>query len=706
MQEPMPYSIIGQSPMFVALALLACFAGSVITLRMFGRVRRTENTIKHLWLMLAGLMGGVTIWATQFIATLPYKSSLTDTPEAMATVASLFVAMAASLAGFYISAQDKHSAKIELGGALIGMGLVASLYIGLSTLHFGGSVEWNWFLVTASIASAIGFGMVATNRMGRPVTRFCKYGGSISFTLAIATTLLAGIGAMTIVPGSVGPAPVKAISETFLATSVLFILVSLTAAVMASHVIDIKTTQEAAEKYDHLAMHDALTGLANRSQLEARLDGLVSRQADDTARVAVASFDLRRFREINDAHGNLAGDEVLKIVAERLGRLLGHEETAGRFAGDRFIALKHSFYTRRQAAKFCERLQKVFDVPVEWNGHKIELKAGIGVAIFPDDGETAGELIERSGHAMYRAKETDSKDAVFYDAALDEEYRGRSALAIDLRSAVKNGELELFYQRQNNTKTGDVVGFESLMRWNHSEQGMVSPGIFIPIAEETGLVNELGEWALWEACREAASWEKPLRVAVNVAPAQLEASLPNLVHEVLLATGLPSSRLELEITETGIITDQQQTLHIVRQLKNLGVKVAMDDYGTGYSSLSTLQNFPFDKIKIDREFVQAVDTNKQSEAIVHSTVILADSLGIPVLAEGVETEEQLAVLRNRGVNEIQGFYFGKPMPVAEAREITGIRSAEANADSKNSSRKSSPAKAKKPVAAKKVRRVA
>jgi len=701
MQDPAPYSIIGQSPMFVALALLACFAGSVITLRMFGRVRRTESTVKHLWLMLAGLMGGVTIWATQFIATLPFKSSLSDTSEATATVASLFVAIAASLAGFYISAQDKSSAKIELGGGLVGMGLVASLYIALSTLHFDGGVEWNWLLVAVSVVSALGFGMVATNRMGRPVTRFCKYGGSISFTLAIATTLLAGIGAMTIVPGSVDPAPVKAVSETFLAASVLFILVTLTGAVMASHLIDIKTTQEASEKYDHLAMHDPLTGLANRAQLEGRLEGFVTRQEDDTARVAVASFDLRRFKEINDAHGNLAGDEVLKVVAARLGRILGHHETAGRFAGDRFIVLKHSFYTRRQAAKFCERLRKVFETPVKWSGHTIDVKAGLGIALFPDDGETAAELMERSGHAMYRAKETDSSDAVFYDAALDEEYRARSALAMDLRNAINNGELELFYQQQNDAKTGKVVGFESLMRWNHCERGMISPGIFIPLAEETTLIKDFGEWALWEACREAASWEKPLRVAVNVAPAQLEASLPGLVHEVLLETGLPSSRLELEITETGIITDQQQALHIVRQLKNLGVKVAMDDYGTGYSSLSTLQNFPFDKIKIDREFVQAVDTNKQSEAIVHSTVILADSLGIPVLAEGVETKEQLAVLRERGVNEIQGFYFGKPMPVAEAREITGIKSAEVKEP-----RKSSPAKTRKPVAARKARHVA
>lgn len=673
MQNTAPYLIIGQSPVFLALALFACFAGSVISLRMFGRVRRTENTIKFMWLMLAGLMGGVTIWSTQFIATLPYKASLSDPVETFATVASLFVAICTSLAGFYVASRDKQSARIELGGMLVGLGIVASLYIGLSMLHFEGAVEWSRPLVAISLLSGLGFGMVATNRMGRPVTRFCKYGGSISFTLAIATTLLAGIGAMTIVPGAVDPAPVKAISETFLAAAALFVLVSLTAAVMASHVIDIKSTEEANEKYDHLAMHDPLTGLANRAQLESRLENMVSRQSDDTARIAVASFDLRRFKEINDAHGNMAGDAVLKMLAERIDKTLGQDEFTGRFAGDRFIALKHMVYTHKHAEKFCEKLRTVFDEPVEWSGRSIDVKAAIGVAVFPDDGETSADLIERSGHAMYRAKADDSSNVIFYDAAKDEENRGRSALAMDLRDAVKSGELELYYQQQNDAATGEVVGFETLMRWNHPVQGMISPGVFIPIAEETGLVVEMGEWALRDACHEAACWEKPLRVAVNVAPAQLTATLPNLVHEVLLESGLPASRLELEITETGIISDQQQALHIVRQLKNLGIKVAMDDYGTGYSSLSTLQNFPFDKIKIDREFVQAVDTNKQSEAIVHSTVILASSLGIPVLAEGVETEQQLDVLRERGVNEIQGFYFGKPLPVSGAREIAGLK---------------------------------
>jgi diguanylate cyclase len=246
-----------------------------------------------------------------------------------------------------------------------------------------------------------------------------------------------------------------------------------------------------------------------------------------------------------------------------------------------------------------------------------------------------------------------------------------------MREGIRNGEFELFYQKQNDTATREVVGFEALLRWNHPVRGMISPTEFVPIAEKTGFIFELGEWVLRTACTEAASWRNPLRIAVNVAPQQLaDNRLPKIVHQVLLDTGLQASRLELEITESGIIADHQHALHMIRQLKTLGVKVAMDDYGTGYSSLSTLQSFPFDKIKIDRAFVDSVVTNRQSAAIVRSTLILAASLDIPVLAEGVEREEHIEFLRKEGCLQVQGFLFGKPVPREEIADIVNAESEE------------------------------
>jgi EAL domain-containing protein (putative c-di-GMP-specific phosphodiesterase class I) len=239
-----------------------------------------------------------------------------------------------------------------------------------------------------------------------------------------------------------------------------------------------------------------------------------------------------------------------------------------------------------------------------------------------------------------------------------------------MRQGIANGEFELFYQKQNDTKTREVVAFEVLLRWKHPVKGYISPVVFIPIAEKTGFIMELGEWVLRTACAEAARWDNPLRIAVNVAPRQLgDGRLPQIVHETLLHTGLPASRLEIEITETGLIADYQSALHTIRRLKAIGVKVAMDDYGTGYSSLSTLQSFPFDKIKIDKTFIAEVTSNRLSAAIVRSTLILASSLDIPVLAEGVESEENFEFLWQEGCSQVQGFLFGQPTPRSEIEAV-------------------------------------
>jgi diguanylate cyclase (GGDEF)-like protein len=370
------------------------------------------------------------------------------------------------------------------------------------------------------------------------------------------------------------------------------------------------------------------------------------------------SFDLDRFKEINDVHGHAAGDQVLRVAGERMNSHMRDGDFVARVGGDEFVAVSARLFTAADAEKLAKRIIADLGAPIEWEGLTLSIGASIGIAVYPDGADTVDDLLAQADVAMYRAKATGSNNVCFYDVSMDQAARARSALAMDMRHGLHHGEFELYFQRQNDTQSGKVVGFEVLLRWNHPLRGMVSPVEFIPIAERTGFIMD------------AVQWRNPLCVAVNVAPRQLaNPAFPQRVREILAETGLPAERLELEITESGIIADQQHALGIIRQLKSLGVKIAMDDYGTGYSSLSTLQLFPFDKIKIDRAFIDNVADNRQSAAIVRSTLILAQSLDVPVLAEGVENSDHLKFLQDEGCDQVQGYLYGKPVPLSQLQHI-------------------------------------
>ncbi len=315
--------------------------------------------------------------------------------------------------------------------------------------------------------------------------------------------------------------------------------------------------------------------------------------------------------------------------------------------------------------EFAERLRAVLMERVEIEDVEFGSGGSIGIAIHPDDARSAEELIGKSDLAMYRAKSTLGDGVIaFYREDMDDGVRAQRQLMRDLKSALADEQFELRYQVQTDIRSGEVTGYEVLLRWRHPERGFVSPADFIPIAEATGLILPIGEWVLRNACRTAAGWPNAHRIAVNLSPVQLaHQDLPKLVHEVLLESGLSPDRLELEITETTLITDMEKTLHMLRRIKALGVSIAMDDFGTGYSSLSTLRAFPFDKIKLDRSFMGEVENNAQARAIVRAVLALGESLAVPVLAEGVETDEQLAFLLREGCDEAQGYLLGRPVPL-------------------------------------------
>jgi EAL domain-containing protein (putative c-di-GMP-specific phosphodiesterase class I) len=306
-------------------------------------------------------------------------------------------------------------------------------------------------------------------------------------------------------------------------------------------------------------------------------------------------------------------------------------------------------------------------------GYRRRAELSIGVAIFPTDGADSATLLANAGAALERAKEEGRGAIHFFAAAMDLELRERRALQHDLQSAIARDELTLHYQPQARVE-GEIVGFEALARWQHPTRGSVPPGTFIPLAEESGLIVPISEWILRTACREAAAWPRPLQIAVNLSPVQFRhGDLAGLVHTVLLETGLSPDRLELEVTEGVLIDDFSRAVSILRRLKSLGVRIAMDDFGTAYSSLSYLQSFPFDKIKIDQAFISNVERNRQSAAIARAVIALARVLGLPVLAEGVETKEQLAFLAREGCDEVQGYLIGRPRPIAEYAALVGRR---------------------------------
>ncbi|MEC9461554.1 MAG: EAL domain-containing protein [Pseudomonadota bacterium] len=670
MLEVLTCIAVEHDPLSLIAAVSVCLFGSLLTMRLFGRVRNTRGVTRASWISLTSVIGGAGIWTTHFVAMMGYEADVLAGYEPTATLTSLVLAIAITGIGFAIAAATQRSLLIEAGGALVGGGIAAMHYVGMSGYQVQGHLEWNQTYVVASLIAGAVFGALATSRVARPVTRFCRYGGGVALVLAIASTHFIGMTAVTVVPDASAALPANMLPESVLTVVLMLVTVLILSIGSMTYVIDRQSTKSAVERYRQLSLHDALTGLPNRSAFVERLGHMMEAPAARADRIYILSFDLDRFKEINDVHGHAAGDHVLRIAAERLGRRLRDGEFLARIGGDEFIAVTSRLFTHAEAEQMAARIIRDLCEPIGWEDMTLAIGTSIGISVFPDNAETIDDLLAQADTAMYRAKSIGSNQICFYEKSMDQAARERSALAMDMRAGLERGEFMLYFQQQNNTQTGEVLGFEVLLRWLHPKRGLVSPVEFIPIAERTGFIMELGDWVLRRSCQEAVKWGNPLRIAVNVAPKQLaNANFPQRVRDILKETGLVPERLELEITESGIIADQQNALSIIRQLKAIGVKIAMDDYGTGYSSLSTLQLFPFDKIKIDRGFIDSVVENRQSAAIVRSTLILAQSLNIPVLAEGVENAEHLRFLQDEGCEQVQGYLYGRPQPLSELQAI-------------------------------------
>jgi diguanylate cyclase (GGDEF)-like protein len=423
-------------------------------------------------------------------------------------------------------------------------------------------------------------------------------------------------------------------------------------------------------KIAHMARHDALTDLPNRLFFRERIEQALERVPRGQG-VAVLCLDLDNFKRVNDTLGHPTGDALLQAVAGRLARCVRDSDTVARLGGDEFAVIQVATGAS-DASALAQRIIDAISLPYELDAHQLGIGASVGIAVAPADGTEPDELMKNADLALSRAK-TDGRGTYrFFEAAMDAHMQVRRALEIDLRKALAAGAFELHYQPLINLHDGEITGFEALLRWRHPDRGLVAPPEFIAVAEETGLIVPLGEWVLRQACQDASTWPNHLHVAVNLSPVQFKS--PNLVRAVTLAlsgAGLSASRLELEITESVLLEESEATLAMLHQFRSLGARISMDDFGTGHSSLSYLRSFPFDKIKIDRSFIHDLAKGETCLAIVRAVTSLGGSLGITTTAEGVETTQQLEILRSEGCTEVQGFLFSRPRPASELADLLG-----------------------------------
>ncbi|MBI1405363.1 MAG: EAL domain-containing protein [Caulobacter sp.] len=758
------------------LAVVVCLCASLTAFRLYSRMTGAKGLVRGAWLLLTALVAGSGVWAAHFLAMLAYSPGLNTGFSSTGTIASLMVAVAFMGGGFYASilVDDERSNQIA-GGLLIGIGISAMHYTGMSAFVTEGRIVWEPAIIAASVVLGIAgaTGSLILVGRGRKLWQQAAAGGV--FALGVSAMHYTGMGAITIVPDATVVVPAQLMSVgvmTFAVASItgLIILGGLGAMLIESQttrsalerirtlanaayegivviqngkindansafcelagaplselvgrpllaglltfddelqaadqrreahlqpvgeaisipvevfsrlmddgarvetsgltvlaIRDLRERRSAEEKIRYLAEHDGLTGLPNRHALQRRLAAALDRVEASGESLSVVCIDLDHFKEANDLHGHVAGDQVLVEAARRLQASISGPSFAARLGGDEFVVVQITDQDQPgAAAELAGELLETLNAATTFEGQELAMGASLGVSLFPDDGRTAEALLTNADMALYRAKESGRGAYRFFKREMDESIRERRSLARELRQAIADEDLIVHYQPLARASDGEVCGFEALVRWKHAVRGMIPPLDFIPVAEESGLIGPLGEWVLRRACADAAAWDKPLRIAVNLSPLQLNnPALPTLVHEVLIQTGLSPARLELEITESALFKDYQRALDNLRRLKALGVRIAMDDFGTGFSSLSTLQSFPFDKIKVDKSFVENIHRDERATVIVRAVLGLGRSLNIPVVAEGVETEEQREFLRGEHCAELQGYAIGRPAP--------------------------------------------
>ncbi|AKR56602.1 hypothetical protein XM25_12510 [Devosia sp. H5989] len=654
----------------VLLAAVVCVMGVAVAIRLLLRARAAHGGARFSWLFMMGVAGGASIWCTHFIAMIAYQPGVPVSYDPVTTALSAMIAMAGCFLAGGIAVEQRLPLSWEVGGLVFGASVSLMHFIGMSGYVMDGGQHVMVFsagYVAMALSLALLLGLAGFSLLKKGASRRNFLAVNSLLTLSIVGLHFTGMAAMHDVvlclSGFVDHT--SGLGLAFAAGGMALLILGTG---LASSFLDSSVRKETSDRVREIINHDALTGLPNRDWFVREGVSLVSDGVNDM-RLAAVVINIDRFRDINNILGHAEGDRVLRTIANRFKSALMPTEIVARTRGDEFAVMR-AVFDDMDVPMLIKRLQSAIAMRLETPDGGLEVTARFGVAIFPDDAHDIEALLDNADLAMSRVKNLHNTDVGYYQADLDELARQRRTMVVELSRAIESDQFELHYQVQKHVQTHEVVGYEALVRWRHPERGMVSPMEFIPLAEHSGLIVPLGEHVLRLACRQAAAWPRPYKVAVNVSPVQmLDDSLPRLIEQVLDETGLDPSRLEVEITESTLVADPEHTVRILKAVRSLGVSVALDDFGTGYSTLASLSLFPFDRIKLDKAFLSEIDRSPQAKAIVQAVLTIGKSLNIPVLAEGVEREDQMELLREEGCSEAQGYLLGRPAPTITIPDV-------------------------------------
>jgi diguanylate cyclase (GGDEF)-like protein len=675
------------NPWLVVLSVAVAIFVSHTALSLSARVARSDGILSKLWLVGGALAMGGGIWSMHFIGMLALSLPIALAYDIPTTITSLFIAIITSAFALSVANRQRISlVHLSLGAVLLGGGICAMHYVGMAAIQITPMITYEPGLLLLSVGIAIVASFAALwlffrlRRGNSVLMRLARIGAAFVMGLAISGMHYTGMAASRFSPGSfcigAGTTDQRWLALTIAVPAIALLAITTILLVYDGH-LESRTRKHNAQlekanaQLEHAATHDALTGLPNRVLLADRLAQATAQSERYSRGFAVMVVDLDRFKSINDSLGHIAGDDLLKEMAKRLSQQLRKADTLARLGGDEFVLVLNEISGPRDAETVASKVLAAMAQPVTLSGLEVQISASIGISVFPEDGVDAETLLQHADAAMYHAKKNGRNAFQFFAPVMNAFARERLEIESGLRRAlVQGGEFELHYQPKVEVSSGRIDSAEALIRWRHPKRGLTAPSGFIPIAEETGLIVPIGEWVLFEACRQARAWQsggmQPLRIAVNLSAQQFkQKSLVTTVREALAAAGLDPGYLELELTESAVMHDAESSIQVLRQLSDLGVRISVDDFGTGYSSLSYLRRLPLDKLKIDRSFIREVAASRDDAEIVRAIVSLAHSLHLKVIAEGVETAEQLTFLRGLGCDQYQGFHCSPPVPADE-----------------------------------------
>lgn len=673
--------------LLVIVSFIVAFLASYTALDMAGRVATSTGKVALVWLFGGGFAMGVGIWSMHFIGMLAMSLPMVMSYSASLTVLSMVIAVAASIFALWIVCYGELPWYRLCGGAIVmGSGVVAMHYTGMAALMVNPGIVWDWRWIWLSVAIALGASGAALwlafhLRRGTGRLALMRSGAALIMGIAIAGMHYTGMAAASFPASS--HATHLGVNSSWLAILVVVVTLAILGITLLVSMLDARlqartsvlasSLAEANRELAQLALHDNLTRLPNRILLEDRLDQAINKASRENSKFALMFMDLDGFKAVNDAFGHHIGDSLLIAVTERMKEIVQGHHTLARLGGDEFVLLIE-IEDPNDAATVADALVKAVERPFDISRYELVVSLSIGIAVFPGDGIDERELMFNADAAMYHTKNNGRNGHSFFQPSMNTIAQNQLQLINDLWLAKDNNELRLFYQPKFCAPRGPIIGFEALLRWQHPRRGLLAPDVFLPLAEKTGLIVTMGNWVIDEACRQLREWHlqgnTDWSVAVNLSALQFEqAGLVETVVNALETHRIPPELLTLEVTETTAMRDPDESVRILTELTEQGVKASIDDFGTGYSSLLYLKRLPASELKIDRAFVNELQAQTEDATIVTAIVALAQTLNLKVVAEGVETAEQQQFLTGLGCNTLQGYLLGRPVPPDQVPDL-------------------------------------